>query len=243
LAAHKEAVRPESERRPARTVAEAADRIEALTGIRRAASGRRRSNVLGACDAVARELASVTDTTFVNALTMRELLGKIAARGLAGPVAVVPDNARYRKRAVVREMAERLGIGLLHLPSYSPNPNRAGRLWRFIKREALLGRWHAMFAGFESAIEKTVAELPGKHREKLAKLMTLNFQVFEVVSLLAPVGGAAAGLAVAAGAGACGGEGDAAGGGAARARADDLGAEPAWARRAPAGAARRGRES
>jgi transposase len=151
----------------------------------RAASGRQRFNVLGAWDAVTRELVAVTDTTVVNALTMCELLEKIAAKGLPGPVTVVLDNARYQKCAVVQDVAKSLGITLLYLPSYSPNLNLIERLWRFIKREALYGRYHATFADFKQAIEGTISELDGKHKEKLASLMTVNFQVFDDVSLLA----------------------------------------------------------
>jgi transposase len=151
----------------------------------RAASGRQRFNVLGAWNAVTRELVSVTNTTVVNALTMCELLGKIAALGLSGPVTVVLDNARYQKCALVKDLAGKLGITLLYLPSYSPNLNLIERLWRFIKREALYGRWHPTFADFKAAIERTIADLGGKHKDKLASLMTLKFQVFDKVSLLA----------------------------------------------------------
>ena len=50
----------------------------------RAASGRQRFNVLGAWNAVTRELIAVTNTTVVNTETMCELLRKIAALGLSG---------------------------------------------------------------------------------------------------------------------------------------------------------------
>jgi transposase len=151
----------------------------------RAAAGRQRFNVPGAWNAVTRELVSVTNTTVVNALTMCELLGKVTALGLEGPVTLVLDNARYQKCPLVKETAARLGITLLYLPSYSPNLNLIERLWRFIKREALYGRYHATFADFKAAIEGTIAEVPRKHKVKLASLMTLNFQVFDDVSLLA----------------------------------------------------------
>ena len=45
----------------------------------RAASGRQRFNVLGAWNAVTRQLIAVTSTTVVNTETMCELLRKIAA--------------------------------------------------------------------------------------------------------------------------------------------------------------------
>jgi transposase len=150
----------------------------------RAASGRQRFNVLGAFNAVTRELIAVTNTTVVNTETMCELLRKIAAQGLVGPVTLVLDNARYQRNSVVQALADALKIELLFLPSYSPNLNLIERLWRFLKRESLYGRYHPTFADFQAAILNNIALLPTKHRDKLASLMTLNFQVFDNVSLL-----------------------------------------------------------
>ena len=151
----------------------------------RAASGRRRFNVLGVWNAVTRELIAVTNTTVVNTETMCELLRKIAALGLVGPVTLVLDNARYQRNAIVQALAASLGIELLFLPSYSPNLNLIERLWRFLKRESLYGRYHPTFADFRVAIQNNIALLPTKHHDRLASLMTLNFQVFDNVSLLA----------------------------------------------------------
>ena len=151
----------------------------------RAASGRQRFNVLGAWNAMTRELVAVTNTTVVNTETMCELLRKIAALGLSGPITLVLDNARYQRNAVVQSLAESLGIELLFLPSYSPNLNLIERLWKFIKRRSLYGRYHPTFAAFRAAIELTIADLPTKHATDLASLMTLNFQRFETVSLMA----------------------------------------------------------
>src|SRR5262249_6999745 len=89
----------------------------------RAASGRQRFNVLGAWNAITRELLAVTNTTVVNTATMCELLRKIAAQHLTGPITLVLDNARYQRNAAVQTLAMQLGFTLLFLPSYSPNLN------------------------------------------------------------------------------------------------------------------------
>jgi transposase len=150
----------------------------------RAASGRQRFNVLGAWNAVTRQLIAVTNTTVVNTDTMCELLRKIAAAGLVGPLTVVLDNARYQRNQVVQALAAELNIRLLFLPSYSPNLNLIERLWGFAKRHSVYGKYHATFASFRAAIETTLHEIPTTHAHRLKTLMTLQFQKFDDVSLL-----------------------------------------------------------
>ena len=151
----------------------------------RAASGRQRFNVLGAWNAVTRQLIAVTNTTVVNTETMSELLRKIAALGLTGAITLVLDNARYQHNAAVKALASQLGITLLFLPSYSPNLNLIERLWKFTKRRALYGRYHPKFADFQAAIQEILDGIPTTYAQQLETLMTLNFQQFEDVSLMA----------------------------------------------------------
>jgi transposase len=151
----------------------------------RAASGRQRFNVLGAWNAVTRELITITNTTVVNTETMCDLLRAVAAGGLIGTVTLVLDNARYQRNAVVMALAAELKIELLFLPSYSPNLNLIERLWRFMKRKAAYGKYHPTFAEFKAAIQDVLDRVPTTHTDKLASLMTLNFQEFDDVSLLA----------------------------------------------------------
>lgn len=150
----------------------------------RAASGRQRYNVRGALNAVTHELVTEVNTTYITATSVCALLQKIASRGVSVPVTVVMDNARYQRCALVTDTAKVLGIELLFLPSYSPNRNLIERLWKFVKKEVLNSRHHRDFQKFRDAIDGCLADLPTKHREKLATLLTHNFQTWGNVSLL-----------------------------------------------------------
>ena len=85
----------------------------------------------------------------------------------------------------MQDLAKELEITLLLLPSYSPNLNLIERLWKFIKRRSLYGRYHPTFTEFRAAIEETVDGLSTTHADQLETLMTLNFQQFQDVSLMA----------------------------------------------------------
>ena len=151
----------------------------------RAASGRQRFNVLGAWNAVTRELVAITNTAVVNSETMGELLRAIAARGLVGPVTLVLDNARYQRNALVQGLAKDLGITLLFLPSYSPNLNLIERLWKFVKKECLASRILPDYESFTRAIDGCLNNLQTKYKDQMTTLLTLNFQTFEDEPVLA----------------------------------------------------------
>jgi transposase len=151
----------------------------------KAASGRQRYNVLGAINAVSHELIHISNTTYINAESVCQLLWRIAGSGLRVPITLVLDNARYQHCRLVKEVAATLGIELLFLPSYSPNLNLIERLWKFVKKSVLNSRPHGSFEEFQRSIDQCLAELPTTHKSALQSLMTPNFQVFENVSLLA----------------------------------------------------------
>jgi len=95
------------------------------------------------------------------------------------------DNARHQHCALVINLAASLNIRLQFLPSYSPNLNLIERLWKFIKRDVLYGRHYNDFVEFCKAIDGCLANIPTKHSNGLASLMTHNFQRFHPASLLA----------------------------------------------------------
>jgi transposase len=151
----------------------------------RGPSGRKRFNVLGAIDAVTRELTTVTNDTTIDATAVCELLRKLSARYPGLPLTLVLDNARYQTSESVRLLAAELRIELLYLPSYSPNLNLIERLWKFVKKEVLICRYYDDFARFKAAIVECLDQVEGKHREAIASLLTLKFQTFDNAQLLA----------------------------------------------------------
>jgi transposase len=151
----------------------------------RAASGRKRYNVLGAFDAVAHRLIRVTNDGYINAESVCSLLRAVADAAMGLPITLVLDNARYQKCAVVQELAASLKIELLYLPSDSPNLNLIERLWRFVRMEALNSTYHERFEDFSAAINRCLDGLSTVHKGEMETLMTHRFQLFEDVPLLA----------------------------------------------------------
>src|SRR5215212_1895860 len=148
-------------------------------------SGRKRFNVLGAIDALTKEIIMVVNETTVTAETVCQLLRKLAAHVTEGAITVVLDNARYQKCALVQEYAALLGIELLYLPSYSPHLNLIERLWRFVRKECLYSRYYESFTDFKAAIEQCLQTAHQNHREELETLLAWKFQSFEKVQILA----------------------------------------------------------
>ena len=146
-------------------------------------SGRQRFNVLGAINAVSHQLVTVTNTTYINAESVCELLFKIAALKLTVPVTLILDNARYQRCAVVQAVADSLTIELLYLPSYSPNLNLIERWWKFVKKQCLYSKYHADFEAFRTSISECLAQTQTTHKAALDSLLTLNFQSFEGLKL------------------------------------------------------------
>jgi transposase len=151
----------------------------------RGPSGRKRLNVLGAIDAVTRELTTVINDTVINAEAACELLRRLSARYAGLPLTLVLDNARYQRCEAVQRLAEELRIELLFLPAYSPNLNLIERLWKFVKREVLSCRYYEDFARFKAAIVGCLDQAEGEHRSAIASLLTLQFQTFDEPQILA----------------------------------------------------------
>ena len=151
----------------------------------RAASGRKRYNVLGALDAVTHRLIRVTNHDYINAESVCALLRAVAEASVGLPITLVLDNARYQKCALVQTLAASLGIELLYLPSYSPNLNLIERLWRFVRKESLNSTYYESSEQFTTAIDQCLDGLHTVHKGEMETLMTHKFQMFGDVPLLA----------------------------------------------------------
>jgi transposase len=144
-------------------------------------SGRKRYNVLGALDAMTHELITVCNETYINALSICELLQKIRASfGIDEIITLVLDNAAYQRCSLVKELAKDLKIELLFLPSYSPNLNLIERLWRFVRKDCLNSVYFEHFDDLKYTINQTLLMVShGKKKKELETLFALNFQLFD----------------------------------------------------------------
>lgn len=149
----------------------------------RAPSGRQRFNVLGALNAITHELITVTNESYINSLTIGELLEKIAGLGIKTSVTLIMDNARYQRCYYVTDLAAYLSIEILFLPAYSPNLNLIERLWKFVKKECLYSTYYDNFQLFKKAITDCLSETSGRHKSDLDTLLTLSFQTFQNLNL------------------------------------------------------------
>lgn len=145
-------------------------------------SGRKRFSVLGAINAVTKELVMMTEVTYVDSITVCALLKELAIRYYDRPIVVVLDNARYQRCRLVLQTAERLHVQLLFLPPYSPNLNLIERLWKFVKKKVLYNHFYSDFQLFCTAILDCLSKTHSDYRNELETLLRPNFQSFENVT-------------------------------------------------------------
>ena len=148
-------------------------------------SGRKRFNVLGAVNAVTKEIITITNETYINSESLCQLLFKLTDLGLSVPIVLVLDNAKYQKCKLVQNYAKELDIQLCYLPSYSPQLNLIERFWKLIRNECLYSKYYATFADFKAAISNCIATANTDNQSKLDSLLNLKFQTFKKVQVLA----------------------------------------------------------
>ena len=150
----------------------------------KASSGRNRINVLGAVDAITKEIITMSNTTFISAQTIVSFLLQLRQHYGDIPLKIVLDNARYQHCTLVEETAKELNIALLFLPSYSPNLNIIERLWKFAKKTILYAKYYETPAKFHLAITDFFQGINQKYNVELKNIMTLKFQFFNNENVL-----------------------------------------------------------
>lgn len=149
----------------------------------KAASGRKRFNVLGALNAITKELVTVTNHTYINAASVCELLVKLHKQFHGLPIYLIMDNARYQRCQLVLEKAKSLSIQIIFLPPYSPNLNLIERSWKFVKKKVLYNQYYPRYEQFCLAITNCLEQTDSAYKEELDTLLVAKFQSFQNVTV------------------------------------------------------------
>jgi transposase len=151
----------------------------------RTSSGRKRYNVLGAYNAITRKFLSVVNESYINSLSVCEMLQLLRRSHMGEAITVILNNAAYQRCLLVQVLAAELDITLEFLPSYSPNLNLIERLWKFTKKQCLNNCYYEMFEAFKAGIDECLRNIDKKFDSQIASLMTLRFQSFKYDQVMA----------------------------------------------------------
>ena len=145
----------------------------------KSSSGRKRYNVLGAVNAITKQIHTWTNTSYINADSIADFFEELRSYYDDGkPIYIILDNARYQKCQLVRYVAWQFNIKLVYLPPYSPNLNIIERLWKWTKKKTLYATYYDNFECFKNAIDTTIQKANNEYKHEIEKLLTLKFQVF-----------------------------------------------------------------
>lgn len=150
----------------------------------KASAGRNRINVLGAVNAITKEVITLSNTTYITSETLIQFLKMLKEKYNDKPIAIVLDNARYQHCFVVKTIAKSFGIHLLFLPPYSPNLNIIERLWKFTKKKILYAKYYNNPKEFHQAIQNFFNDINQNFQEELKSLLSLKFQFFDKKKVL-----------------------------------------------------------
>lgn len=120
--------------------------------------------------------------SYINSDSVKDLLYKLReAHPIDFSIHLILDNAKYQHCEFVKNIAEQLNIHLEFLPTYSPNLNLIERLWKFMKKKVLYGKYYELFPSFKAAITSCVDKInySNEYYDELNSLLTFNFQLFK----------------------------------------------------------------
>ena len=146
-------------------------------------SGRQRYNVLGAINFMTRKVHTVTNTTYITATEICQMLEQVASEYAGRKIHIVLDNARYQKCEMVTSLARKLAIELVYLPPYSPNLNLIERLWKFTKGK-LRVRYYSDFRTFRDTIDEIIRNTDSIFKEQVSRLIGEKIQLFDGLELV-----------------------------------------------------------
>lgn len=145
-------------------------------------SGRKRFNVLAALNFVTHKMETICNDTYITSTQVVEMLEKLA-KEYTKQIYIVLDNASYQTCDLVRETAERLGIQLIFLTTYSPNLNLIERVWKLVKSRVLYFAYFDTFADFSNKIRLFVNDLHINNKSDLDSLITPNFHIVDDIQI------------------------------------------------------------
>ena len=146
-------------------------------------SGRQRYNVLGAVNFVTKKVHTVTNTTYITATEICQILRAVASEYAGKKIHIVLDNAKYQKCEVVTSLARELAIDLVFLPPYSPNLNLIERLWKFTKGK-LRVKYYNDFKTFKDTIDSIIRGTDDIFKEQISRLLSEKIQLFDGLQLI-----------------------------------------------------------
>lgn len=146
-------------------------------------SGRQRYNVLGAINFMTKKVHTVTNSTYITATDICQMLRLVASEYAGKKIHIVLDNARYQKCELVTSLAKDLAIELVYLPPYSPNLNLIERLWKFVKGK-LRVKYYSDFGTFKDTIDSIIKGTDGAFKEQISQLIGEKIQLFDDLELV-----------------------------------------------------------
>jgi transposase len=147
-------------------------------------SGRKRYNVLAALNFATKKLTTVTNDTYITATQVCELLRKLAVEYTGTIINLVLDNASYQKCQAVKDLATKLRINLIFLPSHSPNLNLIERAWKFVKVK-LRTQYYSDFNLFIEKIDSVINASDKEYKQDFDRLISNKVQLYDNFSTVA----------------------------------------------------------
>ena len=141
-------------------------------------SGRQRYNVLGAVNFMTKKVHTITNTNYITATEICQMLRQVASEYAGKKIHIVLDNAKYQKCEIVTSLAKELKIELVYLPTYSPNLNLIERLWKFTKSR-LRVKYYDSFTTFKGAIDSIIGGIDNVFKDQVSTLINEKIQLFD----------------------------------------------------------------